>query len=135
MVQGTTEYTILAAGMGLYSDTLKTNLSLTINGSPITGTITLSQTSYIGNLNTVIPNIIVTTDISSNSTVVFNVNPSLPAGLTIDTITGEISGTPTAVQEATEYTISTIGTGLYSGTLKANLSIKINTPISGSIDL
>ena len=112
VLQKTTEYTILRLAIGIDKGALETNLSLTINRLPISGTITLSQENYIGNINTAIPNIIVSRNIDpSTSTIVFSVNPDLPIGVAIDSITGAISGTPTLAQEITEYIISAIGTG------------------------
>ena len=135
MAQETTEYTLLAVGTGNYSGIVEANLSIKIN-TPISGSLTLLQTSYVGEVNMEISNITVTAAIDSpSSTIVFRVNPDLPSGLILDSLTGEISGIPTMAQETTEYTLLAVGTGNYSGIVEANLSIKINTPISGSLTL
>jgi hypothetical protein len=56
----------------------------------------------------------------------FQVNPPLPAGLTLDTTTGIISGTPTSMQAATTYTVlATSGAAQVSATV----SITVNDQI------
>src|SRR6185437_12053161 len=50
----------------------------------------------------------------------FSVQPNLPAGLTLDSSKGTISGTPTAVAAAASYTISA------GGAISATISIAVN---------
>ena len=52
----------------------------------------------------------------------YSVSPDLPAGLTLDTSTGVISGTPTTEQSALTYTI-TASDGTFSATADANIEI------------
>jgi hypothetical protein len=52
----------------------------------------------------------------------YSVNPSLPAGLTLDTLTGIISGTPTAAAVAANYTV-TARNGLGSTTVPVNFTV------------
>jgi hypothetical protein len=54
----------------------------------------------------------------------YSSNPALPAGLSLNATTGVISGTPTAVSLATNYTITGTNTGGSSTT--ATISIKVN---------
>lgn len=51
---------------------------------------------------------------------------SLPAGIKLDSLTGAISGTPTATQAATSYSISA---GNESGASSASVSIAVRNPI------
>ncbi|MEI7523717.1 MAG: cadherin-like beta sandwich domain-containing protein [Mariniphaga sp.] len=54
----------------------------------------------------------------------FKINPALPAGLSFDTTTGNISGTPTALSGATTYTIFAANS---KGGNKASLSIAVTS--------
>lgn len=58
----------------------------------------------------------------SGSPTSYSVNPALPSGLTLNTSTGVISGTPTSTQSATSYTVT--ATNSY-GSTTANVSITI----------
>ena len=96
----------------------------------LTGSLTLSQTSYVGEVNTEIPNITVTTTIEPTaSTIVFRINPDLPNGLIIDSLTGEISGTPTTLTNNL-YTLTASGTVDYKGTVSVNFSLIINPSLT-----
>ena len=64
------------------------------------------------------------TPTSSGGTVVsWAISPSLPAGLTFSTSTGAISGTPTTVNSATNYTVTATNTG---GSATVTISILVN---------
>jgi hypothetical protein len=56
----------------------------------------------------------------------FSVLPALPSGLSLNTGTGAISGTPTGTQGATSYTISVADT--LSQTTSSSVSLTINNP-------
>ncbi len=53
----------------------------------------------------------------------YAVSPALPAGLTLNTTTGVISGTPTVLSAATDYTITATNT---EGTTQATVRISVN---------
>ena len=55
----------------------------------------------------------------TGTTVVYSVSPSLPSGLTLDTTTGSITGTPTANQSLTSYVVT--------GTYTAQTGYALNT--------
>jgi hypothetical protein len=59
---------------------------------------------------------------SGGAVVSYSVSPALPAGLTLNTSTGIISGTPTTLTEASNYTITATNTG---GSTTASLSIAV----------
>lgn len=61
------------------------------------------------------------------STYIYTVNPSLPAGLTISAATGAITGTPTEIKAATNYTITATNE---SGSNQAvlNIRVKVQAP-------
>ena len=65
----------------------------------------------------------VTPTASGGPVVNWAISPSLPVGLTFDTSTGEIWGTPSAVSTQTTYTISAWNTG---GTATTSINITVN---------
>jgi len=58
--------------------------------------------------------------------ITYTISPSLPSGLSIDSNTGVISGTPINIQNIVSYTITASNS---IGTTDANINIKINAPI------
>lgn len=52
----------------------------------------------------------------------FSVSPALPAGLSLDTTTGTISGTPTAATAQSTYTVTAVGAG---ASTTANITITV----------
>ena len=60
---------------------------------------------------------------TGGAVVSYSVSPSLPAGLALDTSTGSISGTPTAITSSATYTITATNTG---GTDTASMTIIVN---------
>ncbi|NMH23768.1 putative Ig domain-containing protein, partial [Flavobacterium solisilvae] len=58
----------------------------------------------------------------SGENLVFSIAPSLPTGLSFDTITGIISGTPTVLQSATDYEVTVTNSG---GSTTFTLSIAV----------
>ncbi len=61
------------------------------------------------------------------ATAEYTVAPALPAGLKLDPDTGEITGTPSAEQVATERTVTLTLTGNYSGTATASITVTVDT--------
>ena len=60
----------------------------------------------------------------------YAVAPALPAGLTMSTTTGQITGTPTAVSAATTYTVTV--TDSNSATATATFSLTVNTAVTAT---
>lgn len=87
--------------------------SLSYNGSPFT--FTAGTTIAQLNIN------------NSGGAVAgaYNITPALPSGLTLNTTTGTIQGTPTIASSATTYTVSGSNS---AGTGHAVISIKVNAP-------
>jgi hypothetical protein len=61
----------------------------------------------------------------------YSINPALPSGLVMDSATGIITGTPTAVSAKKGYTITASNAG---GNVSVILSITINSSSSGASD-
>ncbi len=59
--------------------------------------------------------------------VAYRINPALPAGLQLDPATGEISGTPTAISSATNYSITAYNS---VGNRSTTLNITVGAPIN-----
>ena len=60
----------------------------------------------------------------------YTISPTLPAGLSIDGTTGDITGTPTTAKVATDYTITVKGKGHYTGSATTIVTIWVKTPIT-----
>ena len=60
----------------------------------------------------------------------WSVSPALPGGLSLDSSTGEISGTPIAMSPSTNYTVTGTNT---AGSASANLTIIVNDAAPSSI--
>lgn len=68
---------------------------------------------------------------SSGGTVTsWSISPTLPAGLSLDTSNGEISGTPSAVSSATTYTVTASNSG---GSATATVTILVNDAAPSSV--
>lgn len=91
-----------------------------------------SQTAVSGTVGTSLSTSTLTTS-GFSGTVTYGVSPSLPAGLTLNTSTGVISGAPTATQSATTYTIT--ATGATSGAATSSVSIAIAGASQGALQV
>lgn len=67
----------------------------------------------------------VTGDVAS-----YSVSPSLPAGLSLDTTTGVISGTPTAAQTGQTYTITSTNVG---GSAQTDITIEVRQFVAAAV--
>ena len=87
-----------------------------------------SSLTYTGSPYTYYQNIAITTNTPTVTGTVTScsANPTLPTGLSIDNTTCAISGTPTATQAATSYTI-TAGNGL--GNTTASFTIRVSAAV------
>jgi gliding motility-associated-like protein len=88
--------------------------------------ITLANTSYSGLVNTVFTTITVTNTGGVVSS--FAISPNLPTGLTLNTTTGAISGTPTTALVSTTYTITATNP---AGTATRTFSLFIDADTDG----
>ncbi len=112
-----TVYTITATnGAGA----VVTNIEITVNVLP-PSSLTYSTGNLVLTEGTAIASI---TPVSTGGAIAsYTINPSLPAGLTFNTNTGVISGTPSGTSSATVYTITATN---QSGAVTFTLSIQVN---------
>ena len=117
----------------------------------VTATDSLSQTSSKSFTLTVDDPLLVTTVVTSSRTLTefaavvpfipitvaggtgvysFNIDPSLPTGLNFNTLTGEISGTPTATLSATTFTITAVDSMAHNSSKTFSLTIVAPTPLT-----
>ena len=125
---------------GAVSSSATYTITATNAGGSGTATVTIqvndvapSAVSYTPNSLTLTNGTAMTsvTPTSSGGTVTsWSVSPSLPAGLSLDTSTGEISGTPTAITSSASYTVTATNTG---GSATAIVTIQVNMAPPSSI--
>ncbi len=101
-VSTSTSYTITATNS---SGTDTVTLTIVVNAAPVAvPSISISSATVTATVGTAIANISITS--SGGAVASYGIAPTLPEGLTLDTATGTISGTPTAVAEAITHTIT-----------------------------
>lgn len=111
-----TNYTVTGSNSG---GSVTTVINLTVNGQTIT---TLSyNTPNVYTVGSSISNL--TPSITGGSLTSYSISPNLPAGLTINTSTGVISGTPSAISTQTSYTVTATSS---SGTVSTTVFITVN---------
>jgi hypothetical protein len=117
VVSASATYTITATNTG---GSTSTTISITVNDAAPT------SLAYTGSPFTYAKDIAIATlsPVSSGGAVVsYAVSPALPAGLTLNTSTGDITGTPTVSSAATTYTITATNS---FGSTTAPLNITVN---------
>ena len=123
-VTTTATYTVTASNTG---GSTTASVSITVNDvAPSSLSYSSNPTSYTK--DTVISD---NTPTSSGGAVVsYAVSPALPTGLTLNTSTGVISGTPTTFATAADYTVTATNTG---GSTTALVSITVNDVAPSSL--
>jgi len=122
----------VASAAAYYVITATNSYGSTSTSVNITVAVSLSGLSYSTNpaqyaVGTAIsPN---SPTLATGTAVSYSVTPALPAGLTLSTTTGIITGTPTAVATAANYTVT--ATNSISATTTATLNIVVRQPPSG----
>ena len=111
------DYTVTATNTG---GSTQATVNITVNDVPPSA-LTYSTNPAIYTKGTAITN---NTPSSGGGAVVsYSVLPSLPAGLSLDPGTGIISGIPTAVAAATDYTVTATNSGGFTP-VKVNITVK-----------
>ncbi|MBS1530692.1 MAG: putative Ig domain-containing protein, partial [Bacteroidetes bacterium] len=119
-VSSATTYTITANYAG--SVTASTSISITI-------TLAAPSISYTPSINVYTTGVAISSLTPANTggaVASWSISPGLPAGLSFDTATGIISGTPTATSAATTYTVTATNSG---GTGTTTVKITVNPPV------
>ncbi|MDP6195725.1 MAG: Ig domain-containing protein, partial [Candidatus Poseidonia sp.] len=123
-ITSTATYTITATNTG---GSATTTVDITVND------VIPSSVAYSGTPFTLTKDSAMTaaTPTSSGGTVIsWAVSPTLPAGLSFDTSTGVISGTPTAITSTATYTVTATNTG---GSATTTVDITVNDEIPSSV--
>jgi len=116
--QGATTYTVSATNSGGVG-----TANVTIQVNPIKPSISYSGSPYLFTQNSAIVPLNPTN--TGGQITSFSVSPALPSGLSLNTISGQISGTPTATQSAATYNITAVNAG---GNSIFPISIQIQAP-------
>jgi hypothetical protein len=125
---GTCSIQATQPGNATYAAAAPVAQSFTVNPTPVTAPTSLT---YSANPAVYTVELAIAGNSPSNSgsaIASYSVSPALPAGLTLNTATGEITGTPTASAAAATYTVT--GTNS-AGHTTASLSITVNAATSG----
>ncbi|MAF93370.1 hypothetical protein CMO85_01745, partial [Candidatus Woesearchaeota archaeon] len=124
VTSSSTTYTVTASNTG---GSATTTISIVVNDAPPTGV------AYSGSPFTLTKGVAMTTATPSSSggaVTSWSVSPSLPAGLSLDSSTGAISGTPTAITSVANYTVTAANSG---GSTSTVVSIAVNDVAPSSI--
>jgi hypothetical protein len=125
---GTCSIQATQAGNATYAAATPVMQSFTVNPAVVTAPTSLT---YSTNPAVYTVQVVIAGNSPSNSggaITSYSVSPALPAGLTLNISTGEITGTPTATAAAANYTVT--GTNA-AGHTTASLSITVNAATAG----
>ena len=121
---GATDFTVTASNA---AGDFMTTVNITVNVGPPTNLTYTTPVTYVTN-TAITPN---TPSNSGGAIASYSVNPPLPAGLNLNTGTGVISGTPTAVASAMNYTVTGTNTaGMTQATVNITVTAALQAPSS-----
>jgi secreted trypsin-like serine protease len=120
--QSQRSYTLTATGLGGTSTSIFT---LTVTAAETSPSISISNSNQSVTVNTQILSIVPTNTGGTVSSGGYSVSPSLPAGLTLNSNTGVISGTPVNTQTQRTYTMTASGP---AGSSNVTFVITVTTP-------
>ena len=123
-VSSSTQYTVTATNTG---GSATTTISILVNDAPPTA-VSYSVNSLTLTKN--VPMAAITPTSSGGTVVSWSVSPELPVGLTLDTSTGAISGTPTGINASATYTITATNAG---GSNSTTLTLAVNDVSPSSV--
>ncbi|HMK72944.1 MAG TPA: putative Ig domain-containing protein, partial [Myxococcaceae bacterium] len=117
-------YSVTATNTG---GTTQADLSITVNDAP-PANLTYSTNPAVYTKGVAIaPN---TPSHGGGAVTSYSVSPALPAGLGLNTTTGVITGTPTALSAAASYVVTATNTG---GTVQVSVVLAVNDVSAGSL--
>ena len=119
-----TTYTIYANNTG-GSET--TTIVITVND--IIPTISYTPNSFVETRDS--PMSATTPTVGGGAILTWSISPNLPTGLSLDSTTGEISGTPTVISDLTTYTITATNTG---GSATDDVDIVVRDIVPSNLD-
>ncbi|MGJ4996312.1 putative Ig domain-containing protein [Bradyrhizobium sp. HKCCYLS3077] len=125
VTSGASTYTITVTDAN--NATASNTFSLTVN-SAVTATQSISAATVT--VNTAITSFTPITGGGGTSPLSYGISPTLPAGLSFNTSTGQVSGTPTAVSSTTTYTVTV--TDANNGTASNTFQLTVNGPLSAT---
>ncbi len=106
---------------------VSTSFTITVNDLPPTS---LSYSPTINIATKGITAINATPTTSGGAVTLYSISPALPSGVTLNILTGVISGVPTVLLPLTEFTISASNTG---GSTTGKFSLTVNDPLPTAI--
>jgi hypothetical protein len=110
--------------------TASASFSLTVSG-PVAASVAIGSTSLTKDrvANSFTP----VTGSGGTAPLTFAVSPSLPAGLSLATSTGTITGTPSALSASSSYVVTVTDANGVTANANFNLAVLIATPTAGSV--
>ena len=124
-VSGATTYTVTVTDASNASATATFSLSVS---AAVSATQAVASTTL--NQNVAATTFTPVTGSGGTSPLSFSVSPSLPAGLTMSSSTGAVSGTPTVGSSLTTYTVS--ATDANGGTATATFNLTVIAPLTAT---
>ena len=128
--QSATSYTVTGTGSGSGSATA--TISITVAAASVPA-LSPSTQSVSGTAGSSITATTAYTATNFSGTLSYAVSPALPSGLSLDSSTGVVSGTPSASQSATSYTITGTGSGSGSATATISITVSASNAISNEV--
>jgi hypothetical protein len=122
---GATTYTVTVTDAN--SATASNTFSLTVN-SAVTATQSVSSATVT--VNTAITTFTPVTGGGGTTPRTYAISPTLPTGLSFNTSTGQVSGTPTVSSSTTTYTVTV--TDANNGTASNTFQLTVNGPLSAT---
>jgi hypothetical protein len=111
------------------SRTASASFTLTVNAH-VAATVNVSQAFLTKNF-TVNPPFTPIAGSGGTSPLTYSISPALPAGLSLSSTTGAVSGTPTALSTVTPYTVTV--TDVNGSTASGTFQLTVNGPIEADV--
>lgn len=113
---------------GSLNDVISGLASLITAYPPPPPSLSYPESGYTFVINVAIPTINLTN--LGSPVASYTISPTLPAGLSIDSTTGQIYGTPTALSPATNYTVTAVGSKGGPAHTNVNIAVVVAVPFT-----